>query len=102
MRERRGAAVQFGIEREINLERRYSHFGAFQRLPRDIKRFMNEQARAIWFLIHTYDLSVWFEYVKSACNVADPPSRGEGLPGASCRIRARDFFTGHFGDVSFQ
>ena len=102
VRERRGAAVQLGIEREINLERRYSHFGAFQRLPRDIKRFMNEQARAIWFLIHAYDLSVWFEYVKSACNVADPPSRGEGLPGASCRIRARDFFTGHFGDVSFQ
>jgi hypothetical protein len=47
---------------------------------------MNTQARAIWQLIHEHQVIVWFEYVKSAANIADPPSRGVPLPMPSIPI----------------
>lgn len=58
----------------------YSHYSHFLSLPLDIRRQMNFQARAIWRLIAYYDLVVWFEYVHTDCNIADPPSRGLPVP----------------------
>ena len=86
------------VESDANKRRRldeaqfeYSHYKKFLTLPRPMRRFMNAQAREIWKLITRYDLLVWFEYVKTDCNVADPPSRGLPLPNEGCSIRARDF-----------
>ena len=69
VRERRRAAVRLYVD---PLDVEYSHYGAFLQLPTDTRRFMNEKARAIWTLIsytQYFNLSVWFEYVKSKYNV---------------------------------
>ena len=58
----------------------YTHFDDFCRLSVGIRRTMNEQAKVVWELIHELQVLVWFEYVKSAANIADPPSRGKPLP----------------------
>ena len=48
----------------------------FDRLSESIKESMNELAREIWKLVTLFDLLVWFEYVNTHSNAADPPSRG--------------------------
>ena len=48
----------------------------FDRLSESIKESMNELARDIWKLVTHFDLLVWFEYVNTHSNAADPPSRG--------------------------
>ena len=58
----------------------YSHFVSFSQLSVGLRRVMNQQARKIWKLITSLNVIVWFEYVKSKCNIADPPSRGVPLP----------------------
>ena len=49
----------------------------FLELSDDIKRGMNEMARAIWQKITELDLIVWIEYVWTKVNLADDPSRGD-------------------------
>ena len=80
----------------------YSHYNEFMKLSDDLRRIMNAQARAIWKLITEFNLLVWFEYVHTDCNIADPPSRGEPLPNKSCSIRAIDVFTGQPLDSAIQ
>ena len=58
----------------------YTHFDEFCKLPLELRRIMNEQAKSIWAVIHELDVVVWFEYVKSKENIADPPSRGVKMP----------------------
>ena len=58
----------------------YSHYQKFLALSPPLRRLMNAQARAIWRLIAKFDVLPWFEYVTSACNIADPPSRGKPVP----------------------
>ena len=88
---------EHGVKRQRydDNDQQYSHYQRFLELPKPFRRFMNEQARAIWSAITFYDLLVWFEYVKTDCNVADPPSRGESLPCPGCSIRARDYVSYH-------
>ena len=66
----------------------YSHFQKFCELSIGLRRTMNEQARAIWQLITKLDLVIWIEYVKTECNIADPPSRMKPLPIPSRHISA--------------
>ena len=77
----------------------YTHFRAFCRLDIGLRRTMNEQARAIWNLITELDVIVWFEYVKSKCNIADPPSRGVPLPCYAVHVRDSSRL---FQDSSYQ
>ena len=71
----------------------YSHYAKFLELPEDTRRFMNELCRKVWQLITFYDLLVWFQYVHTDCNIADPPSRQIPLPNPHCTIRARDYLS---------
>lgn len=58
----------------------------FERLSESIKASMNSLARDIWNLVTHFDLLVWWEYVNTHSNAADPPSRGF-LPHCSgCRL----------------
>ena len=48
----------------------------FEKLSESIKASMNALARDIWNLVTQFDLLVWWEYVNTYSNAADPPSRG--------------------------
>ena len=62
------------------LEHAYTHYREFLTLSESLREQMNTQACAIWQLIRRYKLIVWFEYVISDHNIADPPSRGKRVP----------------------
>ena len=47
---------------------------------------MNELARQIWALITELDVLIWFEYVNTKLNIADPPSRGFVPPCGGARV----------------
>ena len=80
----------------------YTHYSRFMELPRSMRRVMNAQSRAIWRLATQYNLLIWFEYVHTDCNIADPPSRGIALPSPDCAIRGRDFLSYHHSQTNFQ
>ena len=80
----------------------YTHYSRFMELPRSMRRVMNAQSRAIWRLATQYNLLIWFEYVHTDCNIADPPSRGIALPSPDCAIRGRDFLSYHHSQTTFQ
>ena len=61
----------------------------FERLSESIKASMNSLARDIWNLVTHFDLLVWWEYVNTHSNAADPPSRGF-LPHCSGRRMGDD------------
>ena len=48
----------------------------FEQLSESIKESMNSLARDIWNLITHFDLLIWWGYVNTHSNAADPPSRG--------------------------
>ena len=50
--------------------------GDFEALSDNIKYSMNHLSRDIWNAISEFDLLVWWEYVNTHSNAADPPSRG--------------------------
>ena len=58
----------------------------FELLSEDIKYSMNELARQIWALITELDVLIWFEYVNTKLNIADPPSRGFVPPCGGARV----------------
>ena len=58
----------------------------FELLSEDIKYSMNELARQIWALITELDVLIWFEYVNTKLNIADPPSRGFIPPCGGARV----------------
>ena len=66
----------------------YKHF---ERLSEDIKYSMNELARQIWNLVTELDILIWFEYVNTKVNIADPPSRGFIPPCGGERIGDMDW-----------
>ena len=71
-------------ETAVSRKRRFSDRDApptpeetFLSLPDDIKRGMNDLAKAIWKKLTELDILVWIEYVWTKVNLADDPSRGD-------------------------
>ena len=58
-------------------QRRLTPEEHFYKLPKNLRRAMNELARLIWLKITELDIVVWVEYVWTKVNLADAPSRGE-------------------------
>ena len=61
-------------------DRRLTPEEHFLRLSDDIQRNMNTLAQEIWRRLTELNTVIWIEYVKSKCNIADPPSRGVPMP----------------------
>ena len=77
------SAVERRKSTVINSAHAHLHF---EQLSEDIKYSMNELARQIWSLITELDVLVWFEYVNTKLNMADPPSRGFIPPCGGTRV----------------
>ena len=91
------AERQIGEKRpRTTCERHLSPEEHFQRLPKNLRRAMNELARRIWKQLSDLDILLWVEYVWTKVNLADAPSRGEepcvkGLRVGRCDLTPNSF-----------
>ena len=63
----------------------------FESLSENIKLSMNVLAQKIWAEVTKHDLLVWWEYVNTKLNIADPPSRGYRPPEPTRRVGNEDW-----------